>query len=217
MSSPLWVAVASLLLPLAGADGVAGSTSAVEILDRLQTRYDGIRDFHAEFSQASRVASLGRESVSSGTVAVQRPGRMRWEYRSPEHRVIVVDGQSVQIYSAEDRQLQIATFTASSVSPTALGFLLGEAVLREAFDAQRIVAPERLEIGLKLVPREESGFEFLELWLEPQSLQLRETLLVDLFGNRTRVRFAAIRENIGVKEGVFSIKVPDDTDVIDLR
>lgn len=217
MSSSLWVAVASVLLPLAGGDGAASTTSAVEILDRLQKRYDAIRDFRAEFSQTSFVASLDRKEVSSGTVVVQRPGRMRWEYRSPEHRVIVIDGRSVRIYSSVDRQLQVAPLVSGSVSPTALGFLLGQAILREAFDAHRIAESPRGEIGLKLVPREDSGFEFLELWLEPESLQLRESLLVDLFGNRTRVRFDRIRENTGVKEGDFTIKVPDDTDVIDLR
>ena len=90
-------------------------------------------------------------------------------------------------------------------------------MLRDAFRVSRITESGREEIGLKLIPREDSGFEYLELWLEPSSYQLRESVIMDLFGNRTRVRFHRVRENVGLAEEVFSITVPDDTEVIDLR
>jgi outer membrane lipoprotein carrier protein len=203
------------LLPLllAGAEG--GPTA--EILDRLQARYDAIKDLRAEFVQTSLVASLGREDVSSGTVAVRRPGRMRWEYKAPESRVIVLDGETLQIYSPEDRQLQIAPVESGAVSPTALGFLLGDGVLRETLELVGITESTPDEVRLKLRPREDAGFEFLELWLNPASYQLRGSVVVDLFGNRTRVRFRAVAENVGIEEEVFSISVPEGTEVIDLR
>jgi outer membrane lipoprotein carrier protein len=205
--------VAVLLLCLAGgkADLVA------EILEKLQSRYEAIQDIQGEFTQTSLVASLGREDVSSGNVIVQRPGRMLWKYEEPEARVVLLDRETVQIYTPEDGQLQIVPIAAGAVSPTALGFLLGGAVLRDAFRASRITELGREEIGLKLIPREDAGFEYLELWLEPSSYQLRESVIMDLFGNRTRVRFHGVRENVGVGEEVFSITVPEDTEVIDLR
>ncbi len=202
-----------MLLLLGGADG----EPATEVLDRLQARYDGVRDFRADFVQTSLVASIGREDVSSGSVVVQRPGRMRWKYDEPDPLVIVLDGESLRIYNPGDRQLQIAPVASGAISPTALSFLLGDGVLSKIFGALSIAESKRAEIGLKLIPREDSGFEYLELWLDPASYQLRESVLVDLFGNRTRVRFGAIEENAGVEEEVFSIRVPDDTEVIDLR
>ena len=202
-----------LVLLLGGADG----EPATEALDRLQARYDGIRDFRADFVQTSLVASIGREDVSSGSVIVQRPGRMCWKYDEPDPLVIVLDGESLRIYNPGDRQLQIAPVASGAISPTALSFLLGDGVLSKIFRALSIIESRRAEIGLKLIPLEDSGFEYLELWLDPASYQLRESVLVDLFGNRTRVRFGAVEENAGVEEEVFSIRVPDDTEVIDLR
>ncbi|MFB3117740.1 MAG: outer membrane lipoprotein carrier protein LolA [Myxococcota bacterium] len=203
-----------VLFLLLGADD---GESAAEVLERLQARYAAIRDFRADFVQTSRVASLGREDVTSGSVVVERPGRMLWKYKEPDPLVIVLDGDALRIYNPAERQLQIAPVASGAISPTALSFLLGDGVLSKLFGARRIRESNRAEIGLKLIPLEDSGFEYLELWLDPASYQLRESVLVDLFGNRTRVRFSAVAENKGVEEEVFSIRVPEDTEVIDLR
>jgi outer membrane lipoprotein-sorting protein len=42
-------------------------------------------------------------------------------------------------------------------------------------------------------------------------------VVVDLLGNRTAIRFTDLVENGGVAEEVFTIQVPTDTEVIDLR
>jgi outer membrane lipoprotein-sorting protein len=207
--------LAVLALLATAADG--GADPAAELLARVQTRYEGIRDVHARFEQSSRVAALGREDESRGRLVIARPGRMRWEYVEPEPSVLVIDGEAVRLYSPGDRKLQIAPLGGASVSPTALGFLLGEGVLAETFRAEGLPTSARGEIGLKLLPREESGFESLEMWFDPATLTLRESVLLDLFGNRTRVRFSEVAENVGAPAERFTLPVPDGTEIIDLR
>ena len=189
----------------------------VALLDSVQKHYNGVRDLRASFEQESLVKALGKRDVSRGDVAFKRPGRMRWNYAEPEVRVLTVDPQAVRMFSATERQLQIAPIGQGSLSPTALDFLLGEADLRESFEATRIEDAARKDVGLKLSPRGDTSFESLELWLDPASLKLRESVLVDLFGNRTVLRFAELVENGGVEDGAFEIQVPKDTEVIDLR
>jgi outer membrane lipoprotein carrier protein len=213
MSRRAFAVSAFLLLLLGGADGDATS----EVLDALQKRYNGIKDLRAEFVQTSVVVAVGREEISSGTLKVLRPGRMRWEYNAPERRVIVMDKNTLKIYTPGDQQLQIAPIQSGAVSPTALSFLLGDAVLREIFEARGELESGNDELRLILVPKEDTGFESLELWLDAQTYQLRQSVVVDLFGNRTRVRFRSFAENTGIEEEDFSITVPDDTEVIDLR
>ena len=90
-------------------------------------------------------------------------------------------------------------------------------------DLDRVFAPELPaeerpgRLGRVLRPREPAAFEFLEVWLDPESYQVRESVVRDLFGNRTELRFENTRENIGVEEAVFTLEVPEGTDVIDLR
>ena len=201
-----------LALVAAGADDETART-----LDAVQKRYDAVRDLRASFVQTSYSAALGKESSSKGAVIVERPGKMRWEYAAPDGRIIVLDKDAIRIWNPEEKQLQIAALSAGNVSPTALGFLLGQAVLRETFDAELIAEPAREERGLRLRPKTEGGFESLELWVDPKTYQLRESVVLDLFGNRTRLRLEGIQENSGVKSSDFEFSAPEGAEVVDLR
>ena len=53
------------------------------------------------FSIAKRYDSI----VETGTVALKRPGRMRWEYETPEKKTFVSDGTRVFFYVPADRQV----------------------------------------------------------------------------------------------------------------
>ena len=187
------------------------------MLDAVQKRYEGVRDLHGSFEQASFSIALGTESISRGAVTVERPGKMRWEYAAPNGRVIVLDKTTIKIWNPDEKQLQIAPLSAGNVSPTALGFLLGQAVLRDTFDAELIPAPERAERGLRLRPKADGGFELLELWVDPKTYELRESVVLDLFGNRTRLRLSELRENSGVAAGAFEFEAPAGAEVVDLR
>ena len=200
------------------AESVESTASPSElVLGSLQSRYEHITDLRADFVQEAHVASLGKRDISRGRVVMQRPGRMRWEYIDPEERVIVLDGGTLRVYTPSESQLQIASAAGGAFSPTALGFLLGEGDLRAAFTSEKVEREDRDEIGLLLRPRGDAAFEYLEMWLEPESHQLRESVVVDVFGNRTSVRFAKIIENAGVDDAAFEIQAPEGTEVIDLR
>lgn len=202
------------MLALVAADS---GDEAGKALDAVQKRYEGVRDLHANFEQASFSLALGKETISKGAVTVERPGKMRWEYAAPDGRVIVLVADSIKIWNPDEKQLQIAPLSAGNVSPTALGFLLGQAVLRDTFDAELIAAPERAERGLRLRPKADSGFELLELWVDPKTFELRESVVLDLFGNRTRLRLSDMRENSGVAAKVFEFEAPAGAEVVDLR
>lgn len=206
------LACLALALVAADAPDEAGKT-----LDAVQKRYDAVRDLRAGFAQSSYSAALGTETVSRGSVIVERPGKMRWEYAAPDGRVIVLDKESIRIWDPEENQLQIAALSAGTVSPTALGFLLGQAVLRDTFDAELIGDAARPERGLRLRPKNDGGFESLELWVDPRTYELQESVVLDLFGNRTRLRLENMRENAGVKSSEFELSVPATAEVVDLR
>jgi outer membrane lipoprotein carrier protein len=200
------------------------------LLDRFEARYEAMRDLKASFVQQSYVASLGREETSRGRLLYLRPGRFRWEIESPDPHTIVTDGEALRMFNPTERLLQVAPLGAGGLSNTALGFLFGEADLKESFTAERIEgpaaggAPEAEEtaeragwVGLRLSPRKDRTFERLEVWLHPETLDVRELTILDLLANRTRLRLENLTQNSGLKEGAFTIAVPDDTEVIDLR
>ena len=215
-TSGLGAALCAALLALGNGPGAPDPETAA-LLDATQAHYDAVTDLSARFVQTAHIASLGRDEVAEGRVWFKRPGRMRWEYRTPEPRVITMDDGTLRLYSPEEEQLQIASVSSGAFSPTALDFLLGTGKLREQFVAERLPDGADGSIQLRLQPRRESRFQFLELRVAPDTQALRSSLLVDLLGNRTEVRFEDLEENQGVPDERFTISVPKGTEVLDLR
>ena len=66
---------------------------------------NGVNDLTASFVQTYRSGVLGREVVEHGTLAIKRPGRMRWEYKEPEKKTFVSDGKTFYFYVPADKQV----------------------------------------------------------------------------------------------------------------
>jgi outer membrane lipoprotein carrier protein len=201
----------------------AGGEAPPTQFTEFQKRYAEVRDLSARFVQHSLVAALAREETSRGRLLYQRPGRFRWEVESPEAHVLVTDGEVLRMFSPQDRIIQIAPLSAGALSQTALGVLFGEVELESMFEVERIEKPTGEEAvtedrtWLRLHPRKDAAFERMEVLLDPKTLDVRELLILDLLGNRTHLRLEAVELNVGLKEDTFTIRVPDDTEVIDLR
>jgi outer membrane lipoprotein carrier protein len=91
---------------------------------------------HYRNAQSLRAVFLERYSegpkqarIESGTVYFKRPGRMRWEYESPEKKLFLVDGKTVWFYVPYDRTVTKAPAKQSSDWRTPLALLTGKADL----------------------------------------------------------------------------------------
>ena len=83
-----------------------GKLELQTVIDRMQKRYDQSKDFRARFSQNYSRAVVGRSTLSTGTVAFKKPGRMRWDYDKPEPRMFVSNGQVLWLYEPTEKQAQ---------------------------------------------------------------------------------------------------------------
>ena len=63
---------------------VAGlaDASAPEFAQALQKKYDGVKDFSADFTHAYEGGVLHKKITERGRVQIKKPGKMRWEYSS---------------------------------------------------------------------------------------------------------------------------------------
>ncbi len=209
-----------IALLLVTATTLAGGDALDLFLDRFEKRYEEAPDLRARFVQQSYIASLDREETSRGRLLYLRPGRFRWEIESPEPHVLATDGKALRMFEPNRRVLQIAPLGSGALSQTALGFLFGEADLRKTFELEPIEGPgtePSTRIGLRLRAREGASFQQLEVWIDRETLDVRELTILDLLGNRTRLFLEQLELNVGLEEEAFTIRVPDDTEVIDLR
>ena len=193
------LAVVLLTGASARADGEEPADCGREIAGRVQARYDGVKDLEARFTQTSRSvafggAGAGQEMEASGVALFAKPGRMRWTYEKPEPSVVVSDGKTLWIYDPTAREVQEFSVGQGFLSGTAVQFLLGEGRILDAFEV-RAESCKGESVRLFLTPREETSYESLELVVSPKSGDVRGTAVVDLFGNRTDVRFESLQLN----------------------
>ena len=77
------------------------SASANAVRHALEARYQHARTLKAEFYERYSDGS-GGVAAESGVVYFSRPGRMRWEYESPEQKLFLVDGKNAWFYVPVD-------------------------------------------------------------------------------------------------------------------
>lgn len=201
---------------------VAFPTSAVQseaptdLAARIQQRYDTIRDFEADFVQNYQGGLLRTRTTEQGTVAIKRPGRMRWVYTKPERKEFVSNGQRIYSYIPADKQVVVAPMPSTDQTTPAL-FLTGRGHLVRDFTATAGDIPGGLPglTAIKLVPRKpDPELESLVLGVDPKSLQIRQLVAVDGQGGRSTFTFNNLKENRNLSDKLFEFQVPRGVDVI---
>ncbi len=189
---------------------------------RVQGHYEGVRDLEARFVQRTRSVVFGSAGGASqearGVLVFAKPGRMRWSYEAPEPSLVVSDGETLWIHDPVAREVQVLKVGQGFLSGTALQFLLGEGELAASFhlEAERCEPDESGAVSLVLRPREEASYERLELRVDAESGAVRESTVIDLFGNRTEVALAQVRTNSDPPAERFRFEVPPDVRVLTL-
>src|SRR6185437_7650334 len=101
------------------------SASANAVRHALEARYQHARTLKAEFYERYSDGS-GGVTAESGVVYFSRPGRMRWEYESPEQKLFLVDGKNAWFYVPADHTASRAKIRESSDWRTPLALLAGK-------------------------------------------------------------------------------------------
>lgn len=205
--------VVLLSLPVLGS--AQTGLSPAGLAKALQARYQSVRDFTADFVQTYRGGVLRTETKERGTVAVKKPGLMRWTYTSPERKEFVSDGVKMYAYIPEDRQVTVSNVPTDTEAPTPVLFLAGKGDLVKDFTAEKAESPVPGTTALKLTPRRnEPEYEYLIVAVDPATLQIRALTTKDRQGGESTLRFENLKENKGISDNVFAFRIPRGVDVI---
>ena len=183
---------------------------------RVQQRYDTIKDFEGTFTQSYEGGVLKVKTTESGTVAIKRPGRMRWVYTKPERKEFVADGSRMFSYMPADKQVIVAPMPTESQTTPAL-FLAGRGNLVRDFTATYTDLPAVTAglIALKLIPkRPDPDLEWLVLGVDPATLQIRHLVAADGQGGRSTFTFSNLKENRNLPDKLFAFQIPRGVEVI---
>src|SRR5882757_7403253 len=95
------------------------------VVRRMESRYRSARTLRATFIE--RYTENGRVvRTEAGIAYFRRPGKMRWEYQSPEKNLFLVDGKSAWFYVPADHTVTRVPAKQSTDWRTPLALLAGE-------------------------------------------------------------------------------------------
>jgi len=194
----------------------SGLPPAQEIAAALQKKYDAIRDFSADFVHESEGGILKKKQSERGVVQVKKPGRMRWDYKSPEPKVFVSDGHRIYLYVPADNQVVISPVPEQDQATTAVLFLVGKGNLTRDFTVSFAPDAPAGTYALRLDPKlRERDYEWLKLVIDQKTLQIRALTAADRQGSQSKYEFSNFKENRGISDSTFAFKIPKGADVID--
>jgi outer membrane lipoprotein carrier protein len=218
------------LCAIAMAASATVTPSANALRRALESRYQHAATLKAAFYQRYDDGKGGGQA-ESGTVYFSRPGRMRWEYESPEQKLFLVDGKNVWFYVPADHTATRAKMKESSDWRTPIALLAGKADLGklcrslEVVNASAPVArPNEKPLSpedsvLRCTPRDNTGamgeeIRNVVLEMDPEAHLVR--VLIREPGNlETEFRFGNWQENIAIPEDKFHFSPPQGVAVVD--
>jgi outer membrane lipoprotein carrier protein len=201
-----------LALPLTSQS--SGLPPAQEVAAALQKKYDAIRDFTADFVHESEGGLLRKKQTERGVVQVKKPGKMRWDYKSPETKVFVSDGRRIYLHVPADNQVIISPVPDQDQATTAVLFLVGKGNLTRDFTVSYVDGGGPDTYALRLQPKlPERDYDWLQLVVDRRTLQIRTLSAADSQGGRSTFHFANFKENTGLSDKTFTFKIPRGADV----
>jgi outer membrane lipoprotein carrier protein len=183
----------------------------------VDAHYNHLRSLQAEFTEVYRGSGMDR--TESGTLWLKKPGKMRWEYRSPKEKLFVSNGKDAWFYVPEDRQARKTAAKKLEDIRSPLAFLLGKAKLEKELQGLSL-APDvtPLQPGnmvLRGVPQALAD-RVSEILIETTpDHRIARIVIQEVDGAVTEYRFGEMKEDVTIDDGRFQFKPPAGTETVE--
>jgi outer membrane lipoprotein carrier protein len=189
----------------------------LDLAQQVDEHFNQLRSLQAEIREIYQGSGTGRQE--SGTLWLKKPGKMRWEYRSPEEKLFLSDGKSSWLYLPAEKQARKSRFKNLEDLRSPLAFLLGktklEKELRALSFAPDVKAWKEEDVIMRGVPRGmEDRVEQVLLEITPER-RIARILIQATDDSITEYRFSDQKENVEVPEKQFRFLAPAGTEVIE--
>jgi outer membrane lipoprotein carrier protein len=190
----------------------AGDTDATAVLKALETAGRGLKTMKAAFVETKVLTLLNEKQETRGNVTLQIPGRMRWDYVTPQPGVMMIKDGAFARYVPQTKQ--VFRGAAKGEADLLVGFGPGAADLGKKYEVTLL--PEE-KVGtaaahvLDLKPRTGGGlFSAIRLWVDKARVLPVQTRLTEPTGDYSTIRFENVIVNGALPSTAFELKLPKD-------
>jgi outer membrane lipoprotein carrier protein len=149
---------------------------------------------------------------AAGQLYLNRPGKFRWVYSTPDPQEIIADGKNVWIYDKDLEQVTVKPMRAA-IASTPIAILTRKASAQSQFQVTKLEGRKAGLDWFNLKPHRNSrDFKNIELALDVKG-SLRKMVMFDKLGQKTVINLN-VKNNAPVSSKQFFFKPPAGVDVI---
>lgn len=209
------LAVAGFAAAASAENRAPGKTSAESILQQLEQRYGG-KNFSADFLQESTLKAMDITDTATGKAWFKHPGKMRWEYITPEKHAIITDGKNLWIYRPADNQVITGDAVNFFGNGKGASFLSNFNLVEQTFDVS-LEQETGSDYRLKLVPREKQyDLSAIYLVVGKQNLDIKEVVSENVYGDISRISFDNLTFYPELNDSLFNFEIPAGADIVQM-
>jgi outer membrane lipoprotein carrier protein len=186
--------------------------SAHDLAQRVDQHYNQLRSLKAQFTEDYE--GLGRARSESGTLLLEKPGRMRWDYTTPSGKVFLLDGKYAWFYSKGAPQVQRISAKDVDDLRSPLRFLLGHTQLEKEIDHLAVAPAGNGTFTLIGVPHgQDKRVQNLTLTVTHEGA-ITAFEIKEIDGAVTHFTFTGEQKNIAIPAGAFRFTPPAGMPVV---
>lgn len=210
---PQWLGLCVLgALVAAGSLSTGAQTRISPILEGIEKRYNAVETLQVEFTQVFRFGPRSR--TESGTLYLEKPGKMRWQYTQPEGKVFVADGKFVYLYSPSTNVVERTPFKATDDLRAPLAFLLGKLDFHRDF-GRFTLKPQGDNYWITAEPKNQKSPYSMVAFLVSRNYQILEVEVTGLDQAVNRFQFRDEKRNVTLAQSQFEFRPPQGARLVE--
>jgi outer membrane lipoprotein carrier protein len=195
-----------------------------EVARKLQKTYEQAQTVVADFNQTTAMKFSSRVRQGSGTMIFQKPGRMRWDYMTPDNQVLISDGETISMYFEKNNQMIVSDAREYLQSDVTYSFFAGTGDILKDFEIGEPDFTNNLANSflIKLIPKSSHPHvSSIHAWIANDTFLIMHLQIVDHFDTVTDLFFNNMQidsDHYGsrdINEGLFFFKPPANTEIIE--
>lgn len=184
------------------------------VLDRVEDRYTR-GGFAARFQLTSTLKAMQVTDEAAGRLYVKYPGKMRWDYETPNKMLFVTDGHNLWMYQPEENQVTVGMAAEVLGGQEGASFLSDIRLLRKAFRISLDPGGSDDIVRLKLLPAGQTN-DIAEVYLKIRrdTHDIVEVVTINLYGDQTVIQLEDFDFKAVLPDHLFQFDIPEGTDVL---
>jgi outer membrane lipoprotein carrier protein len=209
----LLIAAAAFSVCVRAQAGPSEQPSAKEAASRVDHHYNQLHSLKAHFTESYQ--GMGVQRTESGTLLLLKPGRMKWDYSSPQGKIFLLDGEYAWFYTRGDAQIERIPAKQLDDLRSPLRFLLGHTELEKEISNLTIAPAANGNFTLSGQPKgQEDRVRRLALTATADGA-ITAIEIEEIDGAITRFTFIAEQPDAAVPASTFHFAPPQGVPVVD--